>query len=272
MKRTKEMFNYLNEFCGESITSKLFSLKTNETTQAKTHELSDINSFKKLEDILEKYIEYKKSKVFVSEKEIEPIQKVLKELKEEIWDQKLMTQLQTLSHSTARDSRPDCRSHLEHLVNPSQRAGITQEKTLGKDPLQSLSTLKTKALTRSAPKPLSKTQKIMKNFYQYVHQERRRGPDEREAEGPPEQRRESKRETSGSVLNQGFPIFEIKSKTENRRQSLEDVLHKRDFVQFVNDTPKKSKKGSKYILSPYHSLALTKGRNEELLDDLFHNE
>jgi hypothetical protein len=254
MKRTQEMFNYLNEFCGKSITSKLFSLKTNETNAA-SFESNDIQSFKKLENILEKYIEYKKNKVCGSEKEIEPIKKVLKELKEEIWDEKLMDQLKMLS-----------KSEKNVLEKKGKIGNIFKGNKIEKNSLQSLSNLNASTFHSSKKAKLSKTQKIMKNFYKYVELERNK------TSLKENKKAEIKKKTEDSILDQGFPIFEIKSKNISRRQSLKEFLHKRDFVEFVKDTPKKEKKkGSKYVLSPFHSLISNKRRNEDLLEDLFRN-
>jgi hypothetical protein len=272
MNRTQEMFNYLNEFCGKSITSKLFSLKTNETDINTSFESNDIQSFKRLENILEKYIEYKKNKVFVSDKEIEPIKKVLKELKEEIWDEKLMDHLKMLSTTNSKIEKGN--KSLKTNMDLSKKQTKNNDKS--QKQLQSLSNLKTNNFNINGENKLSKTQKIMKNFYKYVELERKKSHNEIQKVQPKTQK-ESKEaqllDSNSSLFNQGFPIFEIKSKNVKRRQSLKDVLHKRDFIQFVKDTPKKDKKvKSKYILSPYHSLMLNKGRNDDLLEDLFRNK
>lgn len=273
MKRTQEMFNYLNEFCGSSITSKLFSLKTNETAAACSNQSTDIRSFQKLENILEKYIEYKKNKAVVSEKEIEPIKKVLKELKEEIWDENLINQLKELSDPTKAGSKSD----------PKKTQGIfskneTENTKNTKSPqhLLSLNLLNEESFRSTNESKLSRTHKLMQNFYRYVEEERSKPTKEKKPLINQPQKTPKKAvdlvKRDSLIFQESFPIFQIRSNKKTRRRSLKEALDKREFKEFMEDTPKKNTNmKSKYVLSPYHSLVSNKQCDEDLLEAFFRN-
>lgn len=292
MKRSEEMFKSLEELCGKSISSKTFSLKTNET-----HELfNDVNDFSELERILERYLQFKRENSSL-EKEEKPIRKILKELR-----------ARNSKHKARPISLLNKRSNFDCLLDSSNltektNSILNQDSLIGRKgvedtPYKAFLKISTDQFTnkksqKSQEKTTEKTtrkrikvsnpltfsnhkslkmnppldphteitsQNFMSHFFKCLEAEKGNFMNDSEIfKGP---------------LTSNFPIFQFKSKNVSRtnKKSIKQVLDLGESqLQGFNSISNSSNlmNTGKIFSSPFNNLVCARERDEDLLEDLF---